>query len=248
MKRRRDGIRNTHRSDGRDLLLSGNSITVKIAAMKVGIALNMPCQAGRPDTAVIEQHLQLSDLAEPLGFDSLLALEHHFTVYAMSPAPLQLLSYFAGRTRGIHLGTLVIVIPWHDPIRIAEQNRAARMFFPMTVPVRLRAACTARVEDEGFRIPTYEARPRFKEGLDIIRFGLMRREVSEAPGPIRLHDPLYLDQAGHSFQHLELRLYGSANSPGSGRTAGRFRPGAVARSSCTTNGRRPRTRSTTSTK
>ncbi len=89
--------------------------------MKVGIALNMPCQAGRPDTAVIEQHLQLSDLAEPLGFDSLLALEHHFTVYAMSPAPLQLLSYFAGRTRGIHLGTLVIVIPWHDPIRIAEQ-------------------------------------------------------------------------------------------------------------------------------
>ena len=32
--------------------------------MKVGIALNMLSQAGRPDTAVINEHLQLGDLAE----------------------------------------------------------------------------------------------------------------------------------------------------------------------------------------
>src|ERR1700710_3207829 len=89
--------------------------------MKVGIALNMLSQAGRPDTAVINEHLQLGDLAEPLGFDSLFALEHHFTGYAMSPSPLQLLSYYAGRTHKITLGTCVIVLPWHDPIRVAEQ-------------------------------------------------------------------------------------------------------------------------------
>ena len=47
--------------------------------MKVGIALNMLSQAGRPDVAVINEHLRLGDLAEPLGFDSLFALEHHFT-------------------------------------------------------------------------------------------------------------------------------------------------------------------------
>ena len=44
--------------------------------MKVGIALNMLSQAGRPDVAVINEHMQLGDLAEPLGFDSLFALEH----------------------------------------------------------------------------------------------------------------------------------------------------------------------------
>jgi len=60
------------------------------------------------------------DLAEPLGFDSLFALEHHFTGYAMSPAPLELLAYYAGRTKRIILGTAVIVLPWHDPIRVAE--------------------------------------------------------------------------------------------------------------------------------
>jgi len=89
--------------------------------MKVGIALNMLTQEGRPDAAVLADHLALGDLAEPLGFDSLFALELHFTGYAMSPSPTQLLSYFAGRTKRVTLGTAVIVLPWHDPVRIAEE-------------------------------------------------------------------------------------------------------------------------------
>ena len=89
--------------------------------MQVGIALNMLSQPGRVDATVLHEHMSLGDLAEPLGFDSLFALEHHFTGYAMSPAPLQFLTYYAGRTRRIQLGTAVVVVPWHDPIRIAEQ-------------------------------------------------------------------------------------------------------------------------------
>src|ERR1041385_3343790 len=89
--------------------------------MKVGIALNMLHQPGRSDASVMGEHLGLGDLAEPLGFDSLFALEHHFTGYAMSPAPTQLLAYYAGRTRRIQLGTAVIVLPWHDPVRVAEE-------------------------------------------------------------------------------------------------------------------------------
>src|SRR5437879_13075707 len=88
--------------------------------MKVGIALNMLSEAGRSDVVVVSDHLAMGDLAEPLGFDSLFALEHHFTGYAMSPAPLQLLAYYAGRTKRIAFGTAVIVLPWPDPIRVAE--------------------------------------------------------------------------------------------------------------------------------
>src|SRR5438128_9507029 len=90
------------------------------AKMRVGIALNMLSEAGRTDVAVVSDHLAMGDLAEPLGFDSLFALEHHFTGYAMSPAPLQLLAYYAGRTTRTMFGTAVIVLPWHDPIRVAE--------------------------------------------------------------------------------------------------------------------------------
>ena len=135
--------------------------------MKVGIALNMLHEPGRPDVAVVHEHLALGDLAEPLGFDSLWGLEHHFTGYAMSPAPTQLLAYFAGRTKRIQLGTAVIVLPWHDPIRVAEQIAlldimcGGRCLFGFG-----RGAASA--EYEGFGIPMGEARPRFAEAAQVI--------------------------------------------------------------------------------
>src|ERR1700758_4749161 len=136
-------------------------------AMKVGVALNMLCQAGRSDASVVGEHLAMGDLAEPLGFDSLFALEHHFTGYAMSPAPTQLLAYYAGRTRRIHFGTAAIVLPWHDPVRVAEQIAlldilcGGRCLFGF-------GRGAASVEYEGFRIPMGEARPRFVEAAKII--------------------------------------------------------------------------------
>ena len=116
---------------------------------------------------MLTEHLALGDLAEPLGFDSLFALEHHFTGYAMSPAPTQLLSYYAGRTRRITLGTAVIVLPWHDPVRVAEQIAlldilsGGRCLFGF-------GRGAASVEYAGFRIPMEEARPRFVEAAQIV--------------------------------------------------------------------------------
>ncbi len=112
--------------------------------MKVGIALNMLSEPGRPDVAVVSDHLAMGDLAEPLGFNSLFALEHHFTGYAMSPAPLQLLAYFAGRTKRITFGTSVIVLPWHDPIRVAEEIALLDILCGRALPVRLWPGCGER--------------------------------------------------------------------------------------------------------
>ncbi|MBI3964704.1 MAG: LLM class flavin-dependent oxidoreductase [Chloroflexi bacterium] len=88
--------------------------------MRVGVALNI-LSVNKSDAETFREHLALADLVEPLGFDSLRALEHHFTGYAMSPDPTQILTVFAGRTKRIQLGTAVIVLPWHDPIRVAEE-------------------------------------------------------------------------------------------------------------------------------
>jgi alkanesulfonate monooxygenase SsuD/methylene tetrahydromethanopterin reductase-like flavin-dependent oxidoreductase (luciferase family) len=135
--------------------------------MKVGVAMNMLYEHDKPDVAVVQEHFQLGDLVEPLGFDSLWALEHHFTGYAMSPAPTQLLAYFAGRTKRIQLGTAVIVLPWHDPVRVAEQIAlldimcGGRCLFGF-------GRGAASTEYEGFRIPMGEARPRFAEAAEIV--------------------------------------------------------------------------------
>src|SRR2546426_12446654 len=67
----------------------------------------------RSDHEVYRQELRLADLVEPLGYDSIWGVEHHFTDYTMCPDVLQFLSYMAGRTERI--------VPGQDPLRVAEQ-------------------------------------------------------------------------------------------------------------------------------
>src|SRR5579884_2284304 len=177
--------------------------------MKVGIALNMLAQAGRPDAEVVREHLALGDLAEPLGFDSLWALEHHFTGYAMSPAPVELLAYFAGRTRRLLLGTAVIVLPWHDPIRVAEQIAlldilcGGRCLFGF-------GRGAASVEYAGFRVPMEEARPRFLEAAQVIVKALSQ-ETFEHDGQFFKIPRMSIRP--RPFSHPERRFYASAVSP-----------------------------------
>src|SRR5690349_16214118 len=73
------------------------------------------------DQQVYRDELALCDLAEPLGFEMLWGVEHHFTSYTMCPDPVQFLSYMAGRTSTILLGSGAVILPWHDPVRVAEQ-------------------------------------------------------------------------------------------------------------------------------
>jgi alkanesulfonate monooxygenase SsuD/methylene tetrahydromethanopterin reductase-like flavin-dependent oxidoreductase (luciferase family) len=73
------------------------------------------------DAQVYEDNLYLSDLIEPLGFDSMFAIEHHGSPHHLTANPLDMLKYWAGRTSRIELGTCLIVLPWHHPLRLAEE-------------------------------------------------------------------------------------------------------------------------------
>ena len=140
--------------------------------MRVGVAsiFQNPGQV-QTDGAVYADELRLADLAEPLGFDSLWTVEHHFTDYTMMPSPLQFLSYMAGRTRTIQLGSMVVVLPWHDPVRVAEEIAlldhlsGGRFIFGM-------GRGAGRVEFDGFRVPMSESRARFTEAAQIVLAGL----------------------------------------------------------------------------
>ena len=59
--------------------------------------------------------------AERLGYSSAWLVEHHFTGFAQLSATLNYISYLAGRTTTIRLGSAVVVVPWHNPILLAEQ-------------------------------------------------------------------------------------------------------------------------------
>src|SRR2546430_8105369 len=92
------------------------------AAMHVGLAtVFQNPQKHRSDYDVYRNELRLADQAEPLGFESIWGVEHHFTDYTMCPDVLQFLTYMAGRTPQAGLGPMVVGLPWHDPMRGAQE-------------------------------------------------------------------------------------------------------------------------------
>jgi alkanesulfonate monooxygenase SsuD/methylene tetrahydromethanopterin reductase-like flavin-dependent oxidoreductase (luciferase family) len=125
----------------------------------------------RPDHDVYRDDLALATLAEPLGFDSVWGVEHHFTDYTMCPDVLQFLTFMAGRTRRVALGSMVVVLPWHDPLRVAEQAAMLDNLSDGRLILGIGRGL-GRVEFEGFRVPMDESRGRFVESAEMILRGL----------------------------------------------------------------------------
>jgi len=64
--------------------------------------------------------LEDAELAERLGYHGVLLAEHHFTNYCAIPNPLMLAAAIGQRTSRVRIGTAVIVLPLHNPVRLAE--------------------------------------------------------------------------------------------------------------------------------
>ena len=78
-------------------------------------------ETGVSDHSVYQQDLSLALSAEKLGFESVWGVEHHFTDYTMTPDVTQFLAMVGGACKKVKLGTMVIVLPWNDPMRVAEK-------------------------------------------------------------------------------------------------------------------------------
>lgn len=91
--------------------------------MHIGLASGFAHQRGNTydDAQFLREEVENLVLAEELGFDSVWITEHHFSDYSMSNDPLQLLTYIAARTKRVKLGTQCIIVPWHNPARLAEK-------------------------------------------------------------------------------------------------------------------------------
>jgi len=123
------------------------------------------------DLSVYQNDTRLADLAEPLGFESIWTIEHHFTDYTMVPDPLQFLTYMAGRTRKVKLGSMVVVLPWHDPMRVAEQVSMLDNLSNGRLILGLGRGA-GRVEFDAFRLNMADSRPRFVESAECLLQGL----------------------------------------------------------------------------
>src|SRR3954454_4019535 len=83
-------------------------------------------QASTPDLGPetgqgFRDYLDTAVEAESLGYRSSFLVEHHFTGWKQVSATLMLQTALAMRTTTLRLGTAVIVLPWHNPVLLAEQ-------------------------------------------------------------------------------------------------------------------------------
>jgi alkanesulfonate monooxygenase SsuD/methylene tetrahydromethanopterin reductase-like flavin-dependent oxidoreductase (luciferase family) len=153
---------------------------------------------GQPisDHEVYRHEISMADLAEPLGFDSIWGAEHHFDDYTMCPNVAQFLTYMAGRTTRVKLGSMVMVLPWHDPVRLAEEISVLDHLSDGRVILGIGRGL-GRIEFRGFRVPMGQSRDRFVESAQAILQGLetghielvgahvRQPRVAVRPAPIR---------------------------------------------------------------
>ena len=122
------------------------------------------------DRAIFNQELNLARIADETGFDAVWTIEHHFTPYTMVTNPLQYLTYVAGITKRVDLGTMVVVLPWHNPVRVAEDVNMLDAFLgPNRNIICGVGRGLGRREYAGLGIDQNEARGRFDESLQVLK-------------------------------------------------------------------------------
>src|SRR3989440_9336810 len=133
------------------------------------------------DGEVVADEIRLGELADQLGFHALWPVEHHFDDYSFCPDNTVFLAHMAARTNRILLGTGAVILPWNDPLRVAEKIALldhlsdGRVLFGM-------GRGLARCEDAGFGIPMDESRDRFDEAARMILAALETGSI-EGGGP-----------------------------------------------------------------
>ncbi len=178
---------------------------------------------GLSDREVWETDLRLADLAEPLGFDSIWSVEHHFTRYTMCPDVLQFLTYMAARTSKVQLGSMVVVLPWHDPVRVAEQILMLDHMSGGRFVLGLGRG-TGKVEFDGMRVQMPDARRQFKESAEAIMHAL-ETGVMEYRGEFVDQPRVELHPA--PFKSFKDRIYSATISPESAEIMARLGTGVL---------------------
>jgi alkanesulfonate monooxygenase SsuD/methylene tetrahydromethanopterin reductase-like flavin-dependent oxidoreductase (luciferase family) len=176
--------------------------------MRFGLFGSAQAKRGGPDVdsgVGFREFVDYNVEAESLGFWSTFLVEHHFTGFGQISATLNLLTFIAARTTTLRLGTAVIVLPWHNPVLLAEQAATldllsqGRLDFGIGMGYRYR-------EFAGFCMPMEEAAERFDESLEVIlkawtsdapwshrgRYWQFEDVVVEPPTAQKPHPPLWM--------------------------------------------------------
>jgi alkanesulfonate monooxygenase SsuD/methylene tetrahydromethanopterin reductase-like flavin-dependent oxidoreductase (luciferase family) len=153
---------------------------------------------------IVNRELDQMVWTEELGFDSVWLTEHHFIDYGLSVDPLLLAGAAAARTSRIRIGLAAAILPFHNPLRLAEQVALVDIISKGRLDMGVGRGNRPE-EFRGFRVPQHENRERFEESLEILTRAWTQKSLSfsgryyEVPSGIRVlpkpvqqpHPPIY---------------------------------------------------------
>ncbi|MBI3967612.1 MAG: LLM class flavin-dependent oxidoreductase, partial [Chloroflexi bacterium] len=103
-----------------------------------------------------------------MGFDQIWVAEHHFTRYGSVPSTLTFAAYVAARTKRIRIGTAVVLLPFWNPLLVAEEAAMVDILSDGRLDLGVGRGYQWH-EYQRFNIPMEESRGRFTESLEIIK-------------------------------------------------------------------------------
>jgi len=145
--------------------------------MKTGIFCNYDNHHQNAHRAIFEQ-VTLIKQAESLGFEEAWVSEHHFSESNLSPSMLVLMAHLAGLTSSIKLGTAAVLLPFHNPIRVAEDIATLDNLCNGRLLFGVAKGGPFPQQNKHFATPTNESRPKMLEAMALIEKLLYETNVS----------------------------------------------------------------------
>jgi len=171
--------------------------------MRFGTFYFFQAPPGERHADIIHRELEQVEWTEELGFDEVWFTEHHFIDYGLSVDPSTLAAAAAARTRRVRIGLAAAILPFHHPLRLAEQMALVDIVSNGRLDVGVGRG-NRPAEFAGYRVPQEESRERFDETVEIMRRAWTEERFSHAgrfftfddvrviPKPLqRPHPPLY---------------------------------------------------------
>ena len=186
--------------------------------MKFGLFYQLPCTAEQSEPVRYQETIEQIVLADQLGFDvAWMAELHFFRNFSIMPSPLMVAVAAAQHTRRIRLGTAVTLLPFHHPLRAAEEAATADLLTGGRLEYGVGRG-TIAVHFQGFGVARDESRERFEEALEII-VGAWTRERVTYEGRFYQVADITVEPRPLQKPYPPIRI--AANSPETAEFAGR---------------------------
>ena len=145
--------------------------------MRFGTYYFLQAPPGRSAAAIVADEVEQMVLSEKLGFDSVWLTEHHYADYGISSAPSVLLATVAAQTERVKLGMAVWVLPFHHPLRLAEETATLDILSRGRLIVGLGRGNRPQ-EFLGHNVNQDESRSRMEEGVEALKLAWTEERVT----------------------------------------------------------------------